>query len=113
VRFTACDRWLSVRLREGQDQDDAPAAFPLFEDPSHLQGDSRPPRFWRFTPSTGTALVVTRELADEQEAVLRAVLGRSRPWLRSDHGYYSSFVFQAPMPYVTPELVWSGCLLLR
>ncbi|MDD5705834.1 MAG: glycosyltransferase family 39 protein, partial [Kiritimatiellae bacterium] len=57
VRFTACDRWLSVRLREGQDQDDAPAAFPLFEDPSHLQGDSRPPRFWRFTPSTGTALV--------------------------------------------------------
>jgi len=112
VRFTACDRWLSARLLQRQPRGAPPAAFPLFEDRSHLEGNDGAPRFWRFRPAAGTAAVVPRELADAQEEVLRQVLGRGEPWLRSDHGHYSSFVFDAP-PAGTHTLVWDGAMLVR
>ncbi len=112
VRFTACDRWLSARLLERQAQGAPPAAFPLFEDRAHLEGNNSAPRFWRFTPAPGTATVVKRELAGAQEEVLREALGWGAPWLRSDHGYYSSFVFDTPPPG-TETLVWDGAMLVR
>jgi hypothetical protein len=112
VRFTACDRWLSARLLERQARGAPAAAFPLFEDRSHLEGNDSAPRFWRFSPAAGTAAVVPRELADTQEEVLRQLLGRGEPWLRSDHGHYSSFVFDTPPPG-TDTLVWDGAMLAR
>lgn len=113
VRFTACDRWLSAHILEAQGATAAPpAAWPLPEDPASLVGDGRTPRFWRFVPAPGLAVVVATALADEQEAIFRAAWGQWGPWLRSEHGHYTSFVFQPGLPEDRVPLVWNGVMLV-
>jgi hypothetical protein len=112
VRFAACDRWLSARLRAAWPDRHPPPAFERFSDHSWYAGVHRPPRLRVVRPAAGVAAVVPTAVADEQESVLCAALGRGRPWCRTEFGYYTAFVFARGFPPDAPGLVWTGLLLL-
>ncbi len=114
VRFTACDRWLSAQLiaHRGSGGTAAPLpAFTRYTGHEWHAGADTPPRWRSLTPAVGNAVVVPTALADEQETVLVRSLGRWRPWLRSEYGYYTSFVFTPGVPTNAPALIWNGLFL--
>lgn len=114
VYFTACDRWLSAQLiahRSPVKPAVPPPAFTRHTGHEWHAGADAPPRWRRLTPAVGNAVVVPTALADEQEMVLVRSLGRWRPWLRSEYGYYTSFVFTPGVPTNAPALIWNGLFL--
>ncbi len=110
IEFTACDRWLSARLRQ---QLGPAAAYPLFNDHLRFSVSGRRAPLRKVQPGPKTAIVVDGSLREEAEQVLRAMYGENFSWQVVSYDMYALFLFEKTPPKDLPDPHWSGFTILQ